>query len=295
MRILVTGGSGFIGGRLINELINLGHEILSIDKVAPSQDINHIVADISNPSILTLDYGKIDVIYHIAAQSGGYFSLGNPYEDAMWNSVGTMNVVKLAQHLKVQKLIYTSSMAVYGNTENAKEEMLPTPISFYGVSKLSGEYYTKLVFEHSGIPFTIFRLFATYGAGQDLNNTHQGILSIYLDMALKSNTIRITGKKNRVRELVHVSDVVRALQLGLADQSNNETYNVTCNQRLTPEIIINAIGKRLGKKLTIQEIDGYVGDQVLITGSNEKLSNLGWTPEYNLEKGINEFINSLEK
>ena len=271
MRILVTGGSGFIGGRLIVLLRLQGHNIVVLDKKEPSFEVEFIKEDISNPKVLDVNYGKVDIIFHIAAQSGGYFSLNNSYEDAMWNSVGTMNVVKLAQKLKVKKLVYTSSMAVYGNQENAMENGIVNPISFYGSSKLSAEYFVKLLKEHNNIPYTIFRLFATYGAGQDLNNKHQGILSIYLDMALNGNVIKITGAKDRVRELIHVNDVIKALMLSLDSSTDNEVYNVTCNERLTPEIIINKIGDRLNKELVIQEIDGYVGDQVLITGSNEKL------------------------
>jgi UDP-glucose 4-epimerase len=294
MRILVTGGSGFIGGRLINELKAQKHDVIVLDKRKSNLDVEFINGDISNPEIINYNYGEVDFIFHIAAQSGGYFSLENPYLDVMWNSVGSMNVVKLAQKLKVKKLIYTSSMAVYGNKENATEDGEVNPISFYGASKLSAEYFVKLVKEHSNIPYTIFRLFATYGAGQDLSNKHQGILSIYLDQALNGDTVKITGAKDRVRELVHVNDVVQALMLSFKDSTNNEIYNVTCNERLTPEIIINKIGERLKKKLLIEEIDGYVGDQVLITGSNKKLKEIGWNTTFNLEQGINEFIISLE-
>lgn len=294
MRTLVTGGSGFIGGRLIDLLKAKGHEIIVLDKKQPSFDVQYVIGDISEPIILEKNYGEVDFIFHIAAQSGGYFSLENSYEDAMWNSVGTMNVVKLAQKLKVKKLVYTSSMAVYGNQENAMENGIVNPISFYGSSKLSAEYFVKLLKEHNNIPYTIFRLFATYGAGQDLNNKHQGILSIYLDMALNGNVIKITGAKDRVRELIHVNDVIKALMLSLDSSTDNEVYNVTCNERLTPEIIINKIGDRLNKELVIQEIDGYVGDQVLITGSNEKLKGIGWNADFTLEQGINEFIKSLE-
>jgi UDP-glucose 4-epimerase len=294
MRILVTGGSGFIGGRLINELKAQKHDVIVLDKRKSHLDVEFINGDISNPEIINYNYGEVDFIFHIAAQSGGYFSLENPYLDVMWNSVGSMNVVKLAQKIKVKKLIYTSSMAVYGNKENATEDGEVNPISFYGASKLSAEYFVKLVKEHSNIPYTIFRLFATYGAGQDLSNKHQGILSIYLDQALNNDTVKITGAKDRVRELVHVNDVVKALMLSFKDSTNNEIYNVTCNERLTPEIIINKIGERLKKKLSIEEIDGYVGDQVLITGSNKKLKEIGWNTTFNLEQGINEFIKSLE-
>ena len=195
MNILVTGGEGFIGKKLVNRLIKEGHNVTSLDS-KPTADI---VVDLSKENFffdaLDLD---IDYIFHLAAQPGGYFSLKNPHIDGQWNCLGTINVVKLAQKLKVKKLVYISSMAIYGNQELASEEYSKhNPISFYGVSKFTGELYTKLIYEHSNIPYTIFRLFATYGSGQDLNNKHQGILSIYLDQALNKDTIEITGHKNR--------------------------------------------------------------------------------------------------
>lgn len=294
MRILVTGGSGFVGKKLSILLKSMGHDVFIIDFKNTSLDVEYYNLDISDPNFLNIDFKSIDIIYHIAAQSGGYFSLVEPYKDCSWNAVGTMNIVKLAEKYKVKKIIYTSSMAVYGNRRNALEADTPQPISFYGVSKLSAEYYVQLMKHFHDIPFTIFRLFATYGSGQDLTNKHQGILSIYLSQALEGNTVTITGKKNRVRELVHVDDVLNALLLGLNSSTDNEIFNVTKNEKVTPEIIISKISNRLNKDLEINEVDGYVGDQTFITGSNQKLKDLGWSPKYNLDKGINEFINFLK-
>ena len=206
MNILVTGGEGFIGKKLVNRLIKEGHNVTSLDKTE-SEDI---IADLSSENFffdaINLD---IDYIFHLAAQSGGYYSLKDPYIDGKWNCLGTINVVKLAQKLKVKKLVYISSMAIYGNQELVSEE-------------------------HSNIPYTIFRLFATYGSGQDLDNKHQGILSIYLDQALNKDTIEITGSEDRVRELVHVDDVIEALMLSFNSETNNEIYNVSNSEHLTP-------------------------------------------------------------
>jgi UDP-glucose 4-epimerase len=294
MRILVTGGSGFIGSKLIQALLKQGHDIVSLDKKEKVIDVFHIQKDICDEDLAELDLTDIDIIYHTAAQSGGYYSLKHPFHDGLWNCIGTLNVVRLAQRLKVKKFIYTSSMAVYGNMEEAVETAIPNPISFYGTSKLTGEFYTKLLIEHNQIPFTIFRLFATYGAGQDLSNKHQGILSIYLEQALKGDTISITGREDRIRELVHVSDVVNALMMPLSSSKlDNEIFNVLYKEKLSPRIIIDAIGKRLAKKLKITVLDGYVGDQTLITGNNEKLINVGWNPEIDLNKGIAEFVSAL--
>ena len=292
MRILITGGEGFIGKKLINKLKKEGHSVISLDKNKTAD----IVTDLSQKSfkINKKNIGNIDYIFHLAAQSGGYYSLENSYIDGKWNCLGTLNIVKLAQKLKVKKLIYISSMAIYGNQKLTSEDYTPpSPISFYGVSKFTGELYTKLIYKHSNIPYTIFRLFATYGSGQDLNNKHQGILSIYLDQALNKDTIEITGSKDRVRELIHVDDVIDALMLSFSPETNNEIYNVSNPEYLTPEIIINKIGKVLGKNLNIKEIKGYIGDQTYITSTIDKLKKLGWMPKNNIEKGIKEFVNNI--
>ena len=290
MNILVTGGEGFIGKKLVNRLIKEKYNVISLDKTNSAD----IIADLSNENFNFDCIDNIDYIFHLAAQPGGYFSLKDPYTDGKWNCLGTINIVKLAQKLKVKKLIYISSMAIYGNQELSSEESSKhNPISFYGVSKLTGELYTKLIYEHSNIPYTIFRLFATYGSGQDLNNKHQGILSIYLDQALNKNTVEITGSKNRVRELIHVDDVVEALILSFNQKTNNEIYNVSNSESLTPEIIINKISKALNKPLKIKEIDGYVGDQTHITSTTYKLQDLGWKPKIDIKEGIEEFINNL--
>ena len=293
MNILVTGGEGFIGKKLVNKLTKEGHKVTSLDLKSTAD----IVADLSEPNFDFNCISNIDYIFHLAAQPGGYFSLDNSYIDGKWNCLGTINVVKLAQKLKVKKLIYTSSMAIYGNQESASENLMgrnkPTPISFYGVSKFTGELYTKLIYEHSNIPYTIFRLFATYGSGQNLNNKHQGILSIYLDQALNKDTVEITGHKNRVRELVHVDDVIEALILSFNQKTNNKIYNVSNLEPLTPEIIINNISKALDKPLKIKELKGYKGDQTHITSTTSKLRKLGWTPKINIKEGIKEFINNL--
>ena len=290
MNILVTGGEGFIGKKLVSRLIKEKHNVISLDKTNSAD----IVVDLSDENFNFDCVDNIDYIFHLAAQPGGYFSLKNSYIDGKWNCLGTINVVKLSQKLKVKKLIYVSSMAIYGNQELSSEEHSKhDPISFYGVSKFTGELYTKLIYEHSNIPYTIFRLFATYGSGQDLNNKHQGILSIYLDQALNKDTIEITGHKNRVRELVHVDDVIEALMLSFNQETNNKTYNISNSESLTPEIIINKISKALDKPLKIKEIDGYVGDQTHITSTTYKLQDLGWEPKINIKEGIEEFINNL--
>jgi len=293
MNILITGTSGFIASKLAKELKAQGYNVIGLD-FSDKGEHTSIVLDISSKSFIDdFPLQDIDVIYHLAAQSGGYRSLVDPYIDAEWNSTGTANVVNLAKKLNINKFIYTSTMAVYGNSKLVTEDTPVNPISFYGVSKYAGELQTKLLKEHSDISYTIYRLFATYGAGQDLENSHQGILSIYLSQALKANTVNITGKKDRVRELIHVDDVVQALLLGLDTRTDDQVYNVTNNETITPEIIINEIAQQTNKEIAINELDGYVGDQTFINSKKSKLYSLGWSPKINLKQGVQEFLSNI--
>ncbi len=297
MKILITGGTGFIGKKLAH-LLKDRHEIHILDK-KPDTDITHtfktFLFDMSQKHLfdeLDTDY---DIVFHIAAQSGGYYSLVNPQDDCDWNCKATVNVVDFCLSIKPKKVIFTSSMAVYGNASNVTENSETKPISFYGVSKLASENYIKLLKEHAGINYSIYRLFATYGSDQDINNLHQGIVSIYLSYALKNKQVPITGKKDRVRCLVHVNDVCSALEQSLTNpQTDNSTFNVLNEEVCTPESIVNTIADAMGEKVSIIEKDGYKGDQTFITGNNSKLKSTGWIPSLNLAEGVSEFYKKLK-
>lgn len=300
MKVLVTGGLGFIGYKLSHLLKKEGYEVHILDKKEPSNiQKKHFkcftfnMDDYENFKKLDRDY---KYVFHLAAQSGGFYSLDNPQEDCKYNCLGTVNLVQFCKKNKPKKIILASSMAVYGNCKKASEEMNENPISFYGVSKLSSEKYIKLLKEHSGVDYVILRLFATYGAGQDLNNKHQGIVSIYLKYAIDNGYVPITGKKDRIRCLVHVNDVCSAFLMSLKNKKmNNEVFNVLNEEEQTPEKIIEQISLTLKRDIKILEMEGYVGDQTFITGINSKLKSVGWEPKINLEDGIKEFVDNMEK
>ena len=126
-----------------------------------------------------------------------------------------------------------------------------------------------------------------------MKNLHQGILSIYLSQILSNNEVKLAGLKTRIRELIHVDDVINALILGLKTETNNQIYNVSNNEFITPEIIINEISSQLNKKVNIIELKWYVGDQTFITSKWSLLHNLGWRPRYNLKQGVKEFLNNM--
>ncbi|WP_444909193.1 NAD-dependent epimerase/dehydratase family protein [Microbulbifer sp. TRSA005] len=299
MKVLITGGLGFIGYTFAKFLKLKKHDVHILDKKTPtSSQRNEFTCfsfDMSNKEKFSLLGEKYDYIFHFAAQSGGYKSLLDPQEDCLYNCLATVNLIDYCKKTNIKKIILSSSMSVYGNNEFVTEETKENPISFYGVSKLASENYVKLLYEHNNIPYTIYRLFATYGAGQDMDNLHQGIVSIYLKYALDTGEVPITGKKDRVRSLVHVNDVCEAFYLSISNEkTDSQTYNVLHEEPQTPEKIINQISKVLNKKVSIIEKKGYVGDQTHITGVNNKLKSIGWEPKFNLSLGVKHFYDNFE-
>ena len=292
MNILVTGGSGFIGGHLVNKLKELGHKVIICDLGAISPDYPYDISDYNN---LLKIKDNIDVIYHIAAQTSGYIGLVEPERDVDWNMKGTLNICRFAKERGVKKIIYTSSMAVYGEGDFFKETDEINPISHYGVSNLCGELYLKQ-YEQYGIDYTIFRLFNVYGYGQDMENLNQGMVSIYLAQSLKSKTVEVKGSFDRYRDFVYIDDVVSALVLGLEDKTNSEIYNV-CNKRKTTvgellQLIFEAHDD--SHLFEAKNIGQYDGDQNGNTGDNNKLKSLGWKPIIKLEEGIKRFYNNIK-
>ena len=299
MKILVTGGAGFIGNHLAHKLKELGHNVLINDfsdkiKKEYLDKFEVFDFDLSEYKYFENLPKDIDVIYHIAAQTSGYIGLIKPERDVDYNMQGTLNVCRFAKENRVKKVIYTSSMAVYGNGDFFKETDEINPISHYGVSKLCGELYLKQ-YQTYGIDYTIFRLFNVYGYGQDMKNMNQGMVSIYLAQSLKSKTIEVKGSFDRYRDFVYIDDVVSALILGLEDKTNGEIYNVCAKRKTTVGELLNLIFEAHDdtELFKAKNIGQYDGDQNGNTGDNYKLMKLGWKPTIKLEDGIKKFYNDV--
>lgn len=299
MKVLITGAAGFIGEKVADTL-SKSHSVSVVDlpnRFSEDQKDKYSIHefDLSKKEWIDSLPRDFDLVVHCAAQTGGYYSLIDPQKDCKWNSLGTLNVVDFCRKQKdIKKVIYTSSMAVYGEGLNKTESDMTDPISFYGASKLSGENYLQVLSNQTKIPFTVFRLWNTYGSGQDMENMHQGMLSIYLSQALKSETVEITGSPDRVRDFVHVSDVVRAIVLSIEkSETDNQIYNLCSGIPYTSKEVIEKISKHLKKPLKIKQIQGYLGDQSKSSGQNKKLLELGWSPSYTLDAGIQEFIRNI--
>lgn len=295
MKILVTGAGGFIGGALAKQLKDTEHSVYTTDQVGRGSGCD-ISLDLSNyAQVIDELPHDIDLIYHLAAQTSGYIGLINPSTDIMSNTLATLNMCRFAKETGVEKIVYTSSMAVYGNGDDLTEESEINPLSHYAVSKYTGELYCRQ-YGQFGIDHTIFRLFNVYGYGQDMKNLNQGMASIYLAQALENNHIKVKGSFNRYRDFVYIDDVVNALMMGLLPSTSDETYNVATGEATTVETLLDIIVDIVGTSTTYKNIGQYDGDQDGTSGLYDKLqAHTNWSPTVDIERGMSKFYVDLCK
>jgi UDP-glucose 4-epimerase len=217
-----------------------------------------------------------------------------PHKDLDWNTRGTLNVCLFAKERGIKKIIYTSTMAVYGNADYSSESDEVNPLSNYGCSKLNGENYLKQFSYNYGIDYTIFRLFNTYGPGQDVKHIMKGVVSVFLSQVIKGNLLESTGTLDRYRDLTYIDDCVDALVLGMNPKLTDNTYNISNRKKTTIKDLIEKIIKvsdRPRDSFIIKNIGSHDGDQFGSTGDNSKLKSVGWEPKFSLEEGLKLFYN----
>ena len=294
MNILITGGAGFIGTALTKKLLSQKCTISVIDlpaKINSSELISGVdyhQADISDyDSISQFENAEFDFIFHLASQTSGLISHEDPSLDVDTNVKGTLNICRLASSMEGVKIIFTSSMAVYGDYKDPiTEEFIKFPRSNYGVSKIAAETYLKL-FEQRGVRSSVFRLFNVYGPGQDLENMKQGMLSIYLSQLIQTGSIYVTGSFDRYRDFVYIDDIVDALLIGLLPESDGAVFNVGTGIKTTVKDLIDLIIKESNKEdVVVKNIGPIMGDQFGTFSNSAKIRALGWNPKVSLSQGL---------
>lgn len=218
MKVLVTGGAGFIGSHLAKRFLARGDTVDIADNLSSGKRENlpkearFFELDLSDPdSLRELKGREYDVVCHLAAQSSGAVSAERPLYDLEVNAGSTLLLSRWCIERKVPRFLYASSMVAYGNpeTEVVTEATPSHPRSYYGVSKLTSEHLLRLA-AAEGLSTTSFRMFSVYGPNQDLGNLKQGMVSIYLAYLLKRVPVPVTGSLERFRDFTYVDDVVDA-------------------------------------------------------------------------------------
>lgn len=298
MKILVTGGAGFIGSHIVDQCIHSGHEVAIIDNLSTGKEANiHPLAtfylnNLNDPMVQKIvAFEKPEVIIHHAAQSAVTVSLTNPISDADSNIIGTINVLEAARLNGVSKIIYASSAAVYGEPKYLGiDECHPIhPLSPYGISKYVPELYIQTYANLYNLNYTILRYGNVFGERQDPKG-EGGVIAIFADKAKREEQLTIFGDGEQTRDFIYVKDVARANLLALT-AAHNCILNVGTNQPTSLNQLIEQCQVLLGRKLIVDYKEPRQGDIKHSYMDNRLITSaLNWSPEYNLRQGLENLL-----
>ncbi|MBA2852739.1 UDP-glucose 4-epimerase [Methanococcus maripaludis] len=291
MKILATGGAGFIGSHIVDILIENGHDVSILDNLSTGNEKNlnskakFIKGDILDKN---LDLTGFECVIHEAAQINVRTSVEDPVFDANINVLGTINILEKIKEYGVKKIIFSSSGgAVYGEPEYLPvgEKHSVKPLSPYGLSKFCAEEYIKLYNRLYGIEYCILRYSNVYGKRQDPLG-EAGVISIFIDKMKKGETPIIYGDGNQTRDFVNVKDVAKANLMAL--DWKNDIVNIGSGKETSVNELFKIISSETGfNKDPIYENERD-GEVYRIYIDYSKAKRLGWIPEVELENGIKE-------
>ena len=269
LKFLITGGAGFIGSHIAEKLIKQDRgEVVVFDNLSVGQKENipqgcqFIQGDIRNKTEITKAIGGVDIIFHDAAFVSIRKSFDKLEEEFENNCLGTLNVLRAAEKNKVKKIIFASSMAVYGQPEKlpVSENHKTQPNSPYGLSKLRGEIYCQIFAKNTGLKYTILRYFNTYGIKQTPSD-YVGVTTIFINQALNQKPMTIFGDGKQTRDFVWVEDIAEANLLA-AFSDKQGIYNIGSGNQISINELAVGIKKELGGEIVYQEAPGGEIDHI---------------------------------
>lgn len=293
MRVLVTGGLGFIGSHVVERFYKEGHQIFIIDNLSSGNPENlnipyklYPLNVESSKCVEVFNSHKFDVVVHLAAQINVATSLENPYLDAKSNILGLNNMLNLSAKYGVKKFIFASSAAVYGMNEQTPltEEEECNPLSPYGMNKWLGEYYCKKFNELYGLDTLCFRFSNVYGPRQGTIG-EGGVVSIYLERMFNDQELLVFGDGNQSRDFIYVADVADAIYRGVESEYNGVLNLSTNTEKSVNELIDIFKDLHAIKGVTYRE--PRKGDIYRSSLDNTKVKRqLDWVPMYSLKEGL---------
>jgi UDP-glucose 4-epimerase len=299
MRIVVSGGAGFIGSHIVDGYIAEGHEVFVLDNLSSGQKANLnpkaklYSVDILDPKVPAI-IGEIrpDVLNHHAAQMDVRRSVADPVFDARINVLGFLNLLEAGRSAGLRKVIFASSGgAMYGEQEKfpASEDHPTRPASPYGVSKLTGENYLGYYQTTFGIPYVALRYANVYGPRQNFKG-EAGVVAIFIDQLLSGHTPVINGDGKQTRDFVYVGDVAAANLLALKT-SFVGGVNIGTGVETDLNTLYGKLNDLLGAKTTAIHGAAKEGEQRRSSLDARRAKEiLGWAPKTSLDKGLAETI-----
>jgi UDP-glucose 4-epimerase len=296
MKAVVTGGAGFIGSHLVEELRAQHADVHVIDMLAAGNDayIPHGVhlhkVDInSKEAHRIIVKEQPDVVFHLAAQVSVQQSMQDPYTDADTNISGTIRVLQACKEASVKKVIFSSTAAVYGNLQRERiaEHSPIHPESYYGLSKWTAETYIRQFFHLHGLRYTILRYANVYGPRQ-LPKGDGGVVALFLNSILTDQPVCIYGDGQQTRDFIYVKDVAKA-NLAAIVRGHEETLHISTSNRISIYHLVEQLSLIHGAKIEIEYKKARAGDIRHSCLDNRKArKQLLWQPHYQIHEGLQE-------
>jgi len=301
MKILVTGGAGFIGSEFVRKTVKNGYDIIVVDKLTYAGDIDRLkevegkfkfyktdICDISDVDII-FDKEKPEVIAHFAAESHVDRSILNAIPFTRTNIIGTQNLLNVSRKYNVNKFLHISTDEVYGEIEkgNFYEDSPLRPNSPYAASKAAADLYINSYIRTYDFPAIIIRPSNNYGPWQ----YPEKLIPVIIYKAINEQRVPVYGEGENIREWLYVSDCINAIIKILEEGKVGEIYNIGCNQEKRNIDTVKQILKQLGKsEKLIQFVEDRPGHDYRYSLNFDKLKALGWQPQVNFEKGIGKVV-----
>ncbi|MEG8945618.1 SDR family oxidoreductase [Rosettibacter firmus] len=300
LKVVITGGAGFIGSHIVEYWVNNGAEVCVIDNLRSGflsniekfPDVKFYNGSVTDKELVLDVLKNTDYVHHLAALVSVPESIEKPYECIEINIIGLINVLEAAKFHKVKKVVFSSSAAVYGDNKELPKTIktIPDPKSPYGITKLDGEYYLKMYNDEYGLGTVSLRYFNVFGPRQNPKSQYAAAIPIFINKALKNEPIIIYGDGTQTRDFIYVKDVVLANVLA-ATSNINGVFNVA----LGKSISINEIAKEIIKLTNSQSKIIYEkerkGDIKYSQASiKETVEQLNFIPQYTLQQGLEETI-----
>jgi UDP-glucose 4-epimerase len=303
MKVLVTGGAGFIGSHLVDQLIGLGNEVLVIDDFSSGKESNLIhhknnkklvihKKSICDKDLLPLFEG-VETVYHVAAIPRVQYSIKFPEETNKANIEGTLNILEMSRKAKVRRFIYSASSSAYGNQPKLPlvETMNPNPMSPYALQKLVGEHYCRLYYLLFGLETISLRYFNVFGPRQDPSGGYACLIPRSIQLVKEGKSPIIRGDGKQTRDFTYVKDIVEAnILAGLTNRKEafGETFNVGNSNNIS---VNHVVGLIIGTKNVKPLHEAPVIEPRDTLADTTKIRNiLGWKPKFSFESGLKEAI-----
>lgn len=304
-KVIVTGGAGFIGSHLAEELQNRGYYVIvlddlstgkraNIDRLLKKSSVEFVEGSVTDLALLQRSFKGVEYVFHQAALARVPFSIAHPLSANEVNITGTLDVLLAARDNKVKKVVFASSSSIYGDTNALPqhEAMFPNPLSPYALTKLAGEYYCSIFRNIFKLNTICLRYFNVYGPRQDPHSQYAMVIPAFINRVSSGIPPVIFGDGEQSRDFTFIQDVVNA-NIRAAESDANGVFNIGSGQNITINKLAELIIRLLQKDLRPIYEKPRLGDVKHTLADVAKARVFGYEPACNLEDGLRQIIDDL--